>query len=150
MNCHRICNIKQVDVVFNTTSQQADITHIDLRIASNDDNDLLMGDYLKDYTNRSPEESSFCVSVAGKNGDKLVRKSSLIWSISNSRDKLSTDRLKRVQAKKKTARSLEFVDVSSSVDFIFRNTEIKIGDWFFFIIRFTNTTMISKVSSWEI
>lgn len=127
------CKIKQVHVEFNSTNQHGEVTHIDLGIAAKDyESDLLVGDYLIDYTNRISDDSNSYVSVAGKNGDKLVRKSSLMWSISNSRDKLSADRLNRVQAKKKTSRTLEFVDVSYNFDSVYKSTEIKIGDWCFY------------------
>lgn len=127
------CKIKQVDVQFNGTNRDTEVTHIDLGIAANDDeDDVIVGDYLKDYTNRTSSGSNSYVSVAGKNSDKMVRKRSLMWSIAHSREKKSADRSIRVQSKTKTPRRLEFVDVSLNNDSVYKSTEIKIGDWCYF------------------
>lgn len=110
------CVIKQVNVSFQPVEQHSASTHVDLGIGSiNRNHDLLVGDYLKDYSNRKTGQINSYINVAGEYGEKLVRKSTLIWSASNSRNKLSSDRLKRVQTKKKNSRrQIEFVDVAFS------------------------------------
>lgn len=128
------CKLRHVDISLKIADQGLDITHIDLGIASsNDESHLLKNYHLKDYSNLDTEESNSYVKVAGSHGDKSVRKSTLIWSLSNSREKISSDRLRRVQYKKKTSsRQLEFVDVSTSGQLILKNDEIKIGSWCIF------------------
>lgn len=86
---------------------------------------------MKDYSNHETTESSSFVSVADINGEKILRKSTLIWSLSNSRNKLSSDRMRRVQSRP-ARRQLEFVDISLGTQLVNRNSEIKIGDWCLF------------------
>lgn len=127
------CELKQVEVALCRSDERSNINHIDLGIASTNNNRLLDHDYMKDYSSHDIKESSSFVNVSGTNGDKIVRKSTLLWSLSNSRNKLSSDRLRRVQARNKTARrQLEFIDVSFDTQLVNRNSDIKIGDWCLF------------------
>lgn len=128
------CTIKQVEVSIRTADQHSDETHIDLGIGSIDKNDdFFVGDYLRDYSNQNTEQSCSYVSVAAKDGQKIVRKSTVIWSASNAKDKLSSCRLRRVQTKKKSSsRQIEFADVASSEQLVKKRSEIQIGDWCFF------------------
>lgn len=89
---------------------------------------------LKDYglsENETLNEESRFVNVDTKSGKKTVLKSSLMWSLTNSKDKLSTDRLRRVRgvSKANPHRQLEFVDVSLLNQPIHKANEVKIGDW---------------------
>lgn len=63
-----------------------------------------------------------------------VRKTTLMWNFSNSKGKLSSDRLKRVCGSKRTLprRQLEFIDVSKIDQPIHTSDEIKVGDWTIF------------------
>lgn len=98
------CKLRHVDISLKIADQGLDITHIDLGItSSNDESHLLENYHLKDYSNLDTKESNSYVSVAGSHGDKSVRKSTFIWILSNSREKISSDRLRRVQYKKKTS-----------------------------------------------
>lgn len=127
------CKLKQVDVCLCPPNGRADVDHIDLGIASTDKSHLIDHDYIKDYSKHDRKECNSFVSVASTNGEKTVRKKTLVWSLSNSSNKLSSDRLRRVQARKKpTHRQLEFVDISFGTQLVSRNSEIKIGDWCIF------------------
>lgn len=125
------CELKQVDVLLCPGDQSSHINHIDLGIASTNNTHLLEHDYIKDYSNRDTQKNRSFVSVASENGEKLVKKSTLIWSLSTSRNKLSSDRMRRVQSKP-VRRQLEFVDTSFVTNIVNRNSEIRIGDWCLF------------------
>lgn len=78
------------------------------------------------------DEKSCFVNVAAKSGAKKIRKSSLIGVLTESKAKLSSDRLKRVRGvsqQRTVSRRLEFVDVSPKAQVIFIKEEIGIGDW---------------------
>lgn len=88
-----------------------------------------------DIETENLNEKSVFVEV----GTKTVRKSSLMWLLTESKQKLSSDRLQRVQSnsqtslkKKSVRRKLEFVDVSRKVNVTMKMTEIQIGDWCIF------------------
>lgn len=100
------------------------------------ENNFIESKSLKNYNKEREKvqvnESSPFVEVTDTNGSKIVRKSSFMWLLSDSKDKLSSDRLRRVQgnSKNKSAqRRLEFVDVNSIDSCIYKMEEIKIGDW---------------------
>lgn len=128
------CGIKQVEVSFKIDNQQSENAHVDLGIGSSNSNDeFLVGDYLKDYSNRKTRKSNSYMTVAGKDSAKKARKTTVVWSASSEKMKLSADRLRRVQTKKKSSRrQIEFVSVSPDEQFVKRNAEIKIGDWCIF------------------
>lgn len=69
------------------------------------------------------------VNIGEENAPKFVRKSKIMWSLANSSEKLSSDRLQRVQKRKSARRQLEFVNVSMKDKPIYKVAEIKIGDW---------------------
>lgn len=112
-------------------SQNSD-SFVDLGIASG--GSIIKCDNLKDYSKEHEfvdEKSSF-VNVAHGSGEKIVRKSSLMWNLSTSKEKLSSDRLRRVRGssmKNKARRRLEFFDVSVIDQPIYIASEMKIGDW---------------------
>lgn len=132
------CDLKNDTLVFDDIEQNSNDDLIDLGIAS-DSNDVMENDFktFKDYsnTNASPDENSSFLNVSTTSGGKTIRKSSLIWSLSVSKDKLSSDRLRRVRHssnKKKSNRQLEFIDASIVNQPIFKGNELKIGDWCIF------------------
>lgn len=89
---------------------------------------------LKDYgeERENLNEKSPFVKVNSSHGSKIVRKSSLMWLLSDSKEKLSSDRLRRVQGSskgKQVRRKLEFIDVDAIGSCIRRMDEICIGDW---------------------
>lgn len=127
------CVYKYNPLVVNQDHQNEGDEFVDLGIAHNDD--LLEYENLKDYQSdvvESPDEASRFVNVVGNNGIKTVRKTSMIWALTGSKEKLSTDRLKRVRGssnKTNPYRRLEFVDVSMINQTVYKSNEIKIGDW---------------------
>lgn len=98
---------------------------------------------LRDYSeeNKCLEENSPYIEVPGTKKRKVVAKSSIIWLLSDSKNKLSSDRLRRVQecsgnhSKKRPARQLDFIDVSQINQLISEANEVKIGDWCIFRIE---------------
>lgn len=88
-----------------------------------------------DIQTENLNEKSIFVEV----GSKTVRKSSLMWLLTESKHKLSSDRLKRVRTNsqnslktKSVRRKLEFVDVSPNDTITIKMSEIQIGDWCIF------------------
>lgn len=85
-------------LIVNQDHQNEDDEFVDLGIARNDG--LMEYENLKDYQSdvvETPGEASRFVNVFGSNGIKTVRKTSMIWALSGSKEKLSSDRLKRVR-----------------------------------------------------
>lgn len=82
------------------------------------------------------------VIITGEDGkEKTVRKSSLVWCLSNAPEKLSSDRLRRVQGSAverhhRKEREKERVQISSQhamvSEYIYKAQLIQIGDWCFF------------------
>lgn len=132
----RNCPIDFNPLIENKHNQNTDSTFTDLGIIR-EDRLPMQHENLTDYNfseNETPDEKSRYVNVNTSCGKKTVLKSSLMWSLSSSKDKLSTDRLKRVRgiSKKNPHRQLEFVDVSMLNQPMYKATEIKIGDWCIF------------------
>lgn len=123
------CKIEDVSIVLNTNNQ----SKIDLGIAKSNEK-YTQFDYtnFKDYTNRPDGECNSFVSLDEEHGGKVIRKSTLIWSISKSKEKLSSDRLQRVQKKKSCRRQLEFISVEMEDQLVYKVNEIKVGDWCIF------------------
>lgn len=125
------CPLEDKPLVINQADQNSD-SFVDLGIASG--GKPIECESLKDYSKGHDildEKSSF-VNVDGSRGKKTVRKSSLMSNLSNSKQKLSSDRLRRVRGssnKRNACRRLEFVDVSAIDQPIFIVNELKIGDW---------------------
>lgn len=141
------CNLKDVHITMNRNDQYRNNDNIDLNIASSCDDDTVDFENLKDYSNKidNLNEGSSYVNVMGKNGSKIVRKSTLMWNYNDSKSKLSADRLQRVRAdKKRPNRQLEFVDVTVIDKPIYRAHEIKTGDWCFFINTLQNDDSKTK------
>lgn len=89
---------------------------------------------MKDFTkgHETLDENSSFVNVVGSRGEKIVRKSTLMFNLSKSKEKLSSDRMKRVHGssnKRTPYRQLEFIDVSVIDQAVYIANEIKIGDW---------------------
>lgn len=96
---------------------------------------------LKDYgsENITIDENSKFTQVYDKDGSlKTVRKSSLLWLLSNSKETVSSDRLQRVQnssTQKKGCRRLEFSDLRPKLNrVIFISDQICTGQWCIFEI----------------
>lgn len=126
------CALKNVPSVVNQDAQDSNDTFVDLGIACDDK--LIEYENSRNYSegNESPDEDSSFVNVVGSKGSKPIRKAKLIWSLSDSKEKLSSDRLRRVRGsstKKNPRRQLEFVDVSVTNQPVYQVNEIKIGDW---------------------
>lgn len=113
----------------------------DLGIASVDNDNILCNRNLKDYPQHSQDdENSSFVNLIGNSGIKTVRKSSLIWNMSTNKERVSSDRLKRVRGtKRKSCHQLEFVDVSAILEPLHAAEKIKIGDWCIFTNVFDET-----------
>lgn len=128
------CKLKNVQIGLDIDDGQNDLCdeYVDLGISSINENrsQIEIGN-LKDYSDRAVNEHGLFVNVTACNGEKVARKSTVIWAASNSKDKLSSDRLRRVQ-NKTTRRQLEFVEVSMMEKPIYTVDEIKIGDWCIF------------------
>lgn len=130
------CKLKNVRIGLNIDDGQDDDCdeNVDLGIASINENisQIRIGN-LKDYSDKDVNENSLFVNVTRSNGEMgVARKSTVIWAASNSKEKLSSDRLRRVQKNRTTRRQLEFVDVSMIEKPIYTVDEIKIGDWCLF------------------
>lgn len=70
---------------------------------------------------------------------KIIRKSTLVWILTENKSKLSSDRLKRVQSsnadvnpQKPKKKAANIPDCSESVQALVKLDEIMIGDWCFF------------------
>lgn len=98
---------------------------------------------MKNYAdqNLNPSEFSPFVEIDAGNRIKCVRKSTLIGLLSDNKEKLSSDRLKRVQSsnKRSVRRMLEIVDVSPQNRVLNSMNEIQIGDWCLFQNPFVDT-----------
>lgn len=130
------CKLEDVRMEFDSEDdddRQDGDEHVDLEIASNCEIPTQI-EYqnIKDYSDRLVNENSPFVKVSGSNGEIVARKSGVIWAASNSKVKLSSDRLRRVQQNKTVRRKLEFVDVSMNEKPYYTVEEIKIGDWCIF------------------
>lgn len=91
--------------------------------------------------NLSIDSSSPFVEMEYRPGSKKqVRKSTLVWLLSESKDKLSNDRLSRVQGFKKVSsckRRLNFKKPNTNVN-LTKNDQIQIGDYCIFCNKENN------------
>lgn len=117
----------QTDVSFNDDDtddydeNHIDNATIDLGIASNFETvGQINFENFKDYSDRDITENSPFVKVGGSNKNLVARKSTIIWAASNSKEKISSDRLERVQKKKTARRQLEFVSVPMNEGPVYR------------------------------
>lgn len=103
---------------------------------------------LRDYTDQNRVIDELCPFTENKdkNGKiKVVRKSSALWSLLNTKSSLSVDRLQRVQGKaiekanKRTLSKTQCTTVNAAEDdtrkvaLVWREEELHIGDWCFFL-----------------
>lgn len=100
---------------------------------------------LRDYTDQNIVVDKLCpfTKITGTNGQsKVVRKSSVLWALTNSKYGLSTDRLQRVQgtalerANKRTLPRTEcLLDQARETDSqtAWKDQNVNIGDWCFFL-----------------
>lgn len=93
---------------------------------------------LPDFSNENQnnDNSGPYVNVSCSNGKtKTIRKSHLLWLLADSKQGLSSDRLKRVQGhdiKRSSTRQLQFKRTKPS-EGIFENERIQVGDWCIFV-----------------
>lgn len=102
-----------------------------------DENEFNINDPNENKENDSTAESHRNVEVLDIDGSvKIIPKSTLIWMLTESKDKLSSDRLKRVQgsASKPSFKriKLDQSNVSSTVPTIFKSDQLKITEWAIF------------------
>lgn len=147
------CKLKDVDIDMITDDDNINYENLDLGIASDENDYLLQHHNLKDYPHHSRDDanSSF-VNIAGNAGVKTVRKTSLMWNLSSSKERISSDRVSRVRGKnKKSCRQLEFVDVAAINKPLFVSEKIKIGDWCIFKNVFESDTafIIGNIISFQ-
>lgn len=148
------CKLKEVEIDLNLDDDNINSENIDLGIASHDDDILKCHQNLKNYPQHSQDdESSSFVNINGKSGVKTVRKSSLMWNLSSNKDKISSDRVKRVRGtNKKSCRQLEFVDVTAIDKPLYVAEKVKIGDWCIFKNVFeetANTFILGNIISFQ-
>lgn len=126
------CQLKDVRVNFNSTENGE---NIDLGIACQENNSIQYQS-MRNYENKDTplNGNSSYIKVNGANGPITIRKSTLMWTISKSKKKLSNDRSIRVRGtkRKNSQRQLEFIDVNTQEQFVYKLAEIKIGDWCIF------------------
>lgn len=88
---------------------------------------------LKEYESDLNEICPFIEVPSKSGGLKTVRKSSVVWLLSDTRENLSSDRLRRVQnttKSKSCQRRLEFSQINSSLQNHFVTLEeLQIGNW---------------------
>lgn len=86
------------------------------------------------------ENSKYIKLNESDGSSKVVLKSSIVWLLSESRDKLSSDRLKRVQGTQpqKIKIKRQKISQNTEADAFFKSDEICIGDWCVF--RLDNTS----------
>lgn len=127
------CQMKNIEIDLNTDDDVINDEIVDLGIASDENDKPSNCRNLKDHPEHRDllDEGSSFVNVNDIRGMKTVRKSSLMTNLSSSKNRLSSDRIKRVKGytKKSSHRQLEFVDVSAIDKPIYKSEEIKIGDW---------------------
>lgn len=94
---------------------------------------------LKDYSEENIENRQKFVELYDVDGSvKLVRKSTIVWLLSNSKDRLSNDRLKRVQGaenslKRKLDDNVPVVTTKRMrKDGLIISTKLNVDDWCFF------------------
>lgn len=155
----KTCPLNEASLhVNNDNENSSDDEFVDLGIANHDPNEILIEyENLKDYStsNETPDENGSFVNVVSKRGIKTVRKSSLMWNLSGCKNKLSSDRLRRVRGssnKKTPYRQLEFVDVSMINQPMCKATDIQIGDWCIFRNVFDankNTLLLGNILSFK-
>lgn len=135
------CELPNVDI-----SLQTNIDDIQFGVFEDENQDselsellshtLNLRDYASQNANIEINANSRFLQTIDKNGTpKVVRKSSLVWLLSSTKDVLSKDRLRRVQecqVKKSSSRSLEYKDTKKSGKPIFISEELAIGEWCLF------------------
>lgn len=132
----RKCMLKNVQIELESQNQFPH-DNIDLGIASSSrKKKTIECATLRNYFHES-DASSLETSPFITIGDKTIRKSSFIGVLSDTKQKLSSDRLKRVQdssdrKQRSVRRKLEFVDVSPETWKIQEREQIQIGDWCIF------------------
>lgn len=127
------CKLANVKVDFNPRNNgNAAEENINLGLAVESEIDMNQFQNLKGRLSVGNDKSNSYLNVGAEDAPKLIRKSTIMWSLSDASEKLSSDRLQRVQNKKRVRRQLEFVDVPMPDKSIYTVDEIKIGDWCIF------------------
>lgn len=93
---------------------------------------------IRDYSEQNIPLTESCpfIKVSDTKGNvKVVRKSSALWALTNSKSKLSNDRLKRVQRDtiERASGKLNIVDANVSLVLVSRQEMLIIGDWSYFV-----------------
>lgn len=112
----------------------ADENNINLGIAvDNESSQSHQFQNLRGCSDNISDKSNSFVNIGDENAKNYAKKSKVIWTLSKSKkEKLSSDRLQRVQKGKSVCRRLEFVNVAMEHEPIYKAVEIKIGDWCIF------------------
>lgn len=113
---------------------------------------------LRDYTDQNIilNELGPLTQVKDKHGNsKVVRKSSIVWLLETSKNKISSDRLRRVQSKcvENVNRAVASIPSTSEANLenssIWEDEELNVGDWCFFIQPCKSRSATSKAKTIE-
>lgn len=128
------CKLENVKIDVNWNNKiNADENSVNLGIANdNEVNQYHEFQDLRGCSVKTSDKSNSFVNIGDESAQKFVKKSKVIWSLSKSKEKLSSDRLQRVQKRKSVRRQLEFVNVTMDDEPVYKVAEIKIGDWCIF------------------
>lgn len=129
-------------------------------IDNDEENDVLKCNSLRDYTSQQMEENvdenSKFVQVFNEDGSsKTVLKSSLIWLLTESKNKLSQDRLRRVQGvdrssvpqKRNNSDHINLQAKKKRLQDLFVSKIITIGEWCFFYHK--QTAIFNRKTSFD-
>lgn len=129
------CKLNDIKINMDDENAQINDNHVDLGIASSKIDYIPDYENLKDYSNGNGNlDKNGYLDIVDENGLKTVRVSSLIWNLTDSKHKLSADRINRVRGTKRKSsnRQLEFVDVNMVDRPLYKSEGIKVGDWCLF------------------
>lgn len=113
---------------------------------------------LRDYTDQNIilNELSPFTQVTDKHGNsKVVRKSSIVWLLTTSKNKLSSDRLRCVQSKcienanRSTASVSSTLEANMENSVVWKAEELNVGDWCFFTHECKNRSAYSVSKSFK-
>lgn len=140
-----------------------------IHLENDDDEVPLAANYelygLRDYTDQNIVVDKLCPFTKIKDNtgqSKVVRKSSVLWALTNTKCGLSTDRLQRVQGialEKANRRTLPttqhvFDEVDKSdAKMVWKDPNVHIGDWCFFLrrpsARTTDDLLVGRVTAFR-
>lgn len=115
--------------------------------------------YVDSLVHRTPEKSSSetndnnrFVEIRSQGTQKMIRKSTYVWLLSDASNPLSNDRLKRVQGAKKqgTARQRLFFPREMPTKELINAIEIQLGDWCVFLLKNNaSDLMFGRINSFK-